>query len=104
MDMVRSSRKVVTYTRDSTSRVTGITTKDNSSATAEPVASEVAYLPFYPAGLFADGASTPGLDMPHLDGLAGFTHGNGLALLLNYDADGRLIRDFNRGRCNEPDG
>ena len=95
MDMVRSSRKVVTYTRDSTSRVTGITTKDNSSATAEPVASEVAYLPFYPAGLFADGASTPGLDMPHLDGLA---------LLLNYDADGRLIRDFNRGRCNEPDG
>jgi len=28
--------------------------------------------------------------MPHLAGVSGFTHGNGLGVLLNYDGDGRL--------------
>ena len=90
VEMTYPSGRVVTFTRDSTGRVTDVATKANATATPEAVATDVEYLPFHPAGLFADGAAAPGLDMPHLDGLAGFTHGNGLSLLLNYDADGRL--------------
>ena len=83
VEMTYPSGRVVSFTRDSTGRVASVTTKANPSTTAESVATGIEYLPFYPAGLFADGAAAPGLDMPHLDGLAGFTHGNGLALLLN---------------------
>jgi YD repeat-containing protein len=64
------SGRIVTYTRDSMGRISGITTKQNSGAPVVTVASSVGYQPFGP--------------------LAGFTFGNGLVLSLTYDQDYQL--------------
>jgi len=84
------SGRVVTYERDLGGHVTGITTKASAFGISEPVVSNILYQPFYPAELFAGGAQAPALGMPHLAGLVGLTHANGLDLVMNYDADGRL--------------
>ncbi|MBI4885296.1 MAG: RHS domain-containing protein [Actinobacteria bacterium] len=84
------SGRVVIFQRDAAGRITGISTQDSSLSTPEAVLSDATYLPFYPSEVFGGGAPTPGLEMPHLAGATGFTHANGLALLLNYDGDGRL--------------
>jgi YD repeat-containing protein len=64
------SGRIVTYTRDSTGRVTGITTKANSSATAVTVVSSGTYNPFGP--------------------LTGLTFGNSVGLTIGYDQDKQL--------------
>lgn len=64
------SGRIVTYTRDVLGRISGITTKQNSGASAVPVVSSGAYQPFGP--------------------LSGFTFGNGLVLSQTYDLDYQL--------------
>ena len=49
VEMTYPSGRVVSFTRDSTGRVTDIATKPNASATPETVASSIEYLRFYPA-------------------------------------------------------
>jgi RHS repeat-associated protein len=64
------SGRIVTYTRDVTGRISGITTKQNSGASAVTIASNVKYLPF--------GTVT------------GLNFGNGVVLSLTYDQDYQL--------------
>ena len=64
------SGRIVTYTRDALGRILGITTKQNSGASAVTVASGVGYEPFGP--------------------LSGFTFGNSLVAAFTYDQDYQL--------------
>jgi RHS repeat-associated protein len=64
------SGRIVTYTRDSTGRITGITTKENSGASAVTVVSSGAYNPFGP--------------------LTGLVFGNSVGLTIGYDQDKQL--------------
>jgi RHS repeat-associated protein len=64
------SGRIVTYTRDSMGRISGITTKQSAGAPVVTIASSTGYQPFGP--------------------LAGFTFGNGLVLSLAYDQDYQL--------------
>ena len=64
------SGRIVTYTRDSLGRISGITTKQNSGAPSMTVASSAAYMPF--------------------GSLSGLTYGNGAALTLAYNQDYQL--------------
>ena len=59
---------MVTYTRDTLGRVTGVTTKETSLSTPVAVASNIAYDPFGP--------------------LTALDHGNGLELTRGFDLDG----------------
>jgi len=65
-----SSGRIVIYTRDSLGRISGITTKQNSGASAVTVASSPTYKPFGP--------------------LSGLTFGNGVVLSSTYDQDYQL--------------
>jgi len=64
------SGRIVTYTRDSLGRISGITTKQNSGASAVTVASSPSYQPFGP--------------------LSGLTFGNGVVLSQAFDQDYQL--------------
>ena len=64
------SGRIVTYTRDALGRISGVTTKQNSGATAYTVATNVTYEPFGP--------------------LAGLTFGNSLVATHTYDQDYEL--------------
>jgi RHS repeat-associated protein len=64
------SGRIVTFTRDSFGRISGITTKQNSGSAAVTIASSVVYEPFGP--------------------LAGLTYGNGSVLTRTYDQDYQL--------------
>ena len=64
------SGRIVTYTRDALGRISAISTKQNSGASAVTVASGVAYKPFGP--------------------LSALTFGNGVAATYNYDTDYQL--------------
>lgn len=59
------SGRIVALTRDSGGRVTGISTQQSSSASAQTIASSVTFAPFGP--------------------LTSFTYGNGLSLTRSYD-------------------
>ena len=60
----------MTYTRDALGRIAGITTQQNSGATAVSIAASAAYEPFGP--------------------LSGFTFGNGLVASFTFDQDYQL--------------
>ena len=64
------SGRIVTYTRDTLGRISGITTKQNTGAPVYTVASAVGYEPFGP--------------------LSGLTFGNGIAATYTYDQDYQL--------------
>jgi RHS repeat-associated protein len=64
------SGRIVTYTRDALGRISSVTTKQNSGATAVNVATGVAYEPF--------------------GSVSGLTFGNSLGLTLTYDQDYQL--------------
>lgn len=64
------SGRIVTYTRDALGRISSVTTKQNSGATAVNVATSVAYEPF--------------------GSVSGLTFGNSLGLTLTYDQDYQL--------------
>jgi RHS repeat-associated protein len=64
------SGRIVTYTRDALGRISGITTKQNSGASAAAVVSSSTYKPFGP--------------------LSGLTFGNGVVVALTYDQDYQL--------------
>jgi RHS repeat-associated protein len=68
--IVYPSGRIVDYSYDALGRISGVTTKANAGASAETVASSVAYQPFGP--------------------LKGLTYGNGLSLVRSFDSDGRL--------------
>jgi RHS repeat-associated protein len=65
------SGRIVTYARNSLGQISGVTTKQNSGASAVNVATSVTWKPMS-------------------DLLAGMTHGNGLATTTGYDLDYRL--------------
>jgi RHS repeat-associated protein len=65
--MTYPSGRIVTYSRDSLGRVSGVTTKKDSSSSTVTLASSVAYQPFGP--------------------LNGLTYGNGLVLTKTYTTD-----------------
>ena len=69
-EIAMPSGRIVTYTRDSLARVTAVSTKDNSSALSNTVASSITWRPFGP--------------------LTSMTFGNSLNLALTYDNDGRV--------------
>jgi RHS repeat-associated protein len=64
------SGRIVTYTRDVLGRISSVTTKQNSGATAVNVATSVSYEPF--------------------GSVSGLTFGNSLGLTLTYDQDYQL--------------
>jgi len=68
--IVYPSGRIVTYTYDSQGRVSGVSTRANSTAPAVTLASNITYEPFGP--------------------LASLTYGNGLVMTRTYDADYRL--------------
>ncbi len=65
------SGRIITYARNSLGQVSGVTTKQNSGASAVDVATSVTWKPMS-------------------DLLGGITHGNGLATTAGYDLDYRL--------------
>ena len=65
------SGRIVTYARNALGQVSGVTTKQNSGASAVNVATTVTWKPMS-------------------DLMAGMTHGNGLATTVGYDLDYRL--------------
>ncbi|MDB4308914.1 hypothetical protein N9913_01260, partial [Porticoccaceae bacterium] len=69
--IIYSSGRLSSYTRDGQGRVTGITTQENSAAPTETVVSNVTYLPFGP--------------------IKSYTYGNGIVHNLNYDQDYRIV-------------
>lgn len=70
LEIAYPSGRIVTYTRDALGRISGISTKENTGAMTETVASGVAYRPFGPVS--------------HL------SFGNGIVLDISYDQDGRV--------------
>ncbi|WP_198300909.1 RHS repeat-associated core domain-containing protein [Cellvibrio sp. PSBB006] len=64
------SGRIVTYTRDTAGRISGMTTRASSGATEYTLLSNLQYLPFGPANAY--------------------TYGNGLTLNHDYDQDYRL--------------
>ena len=65
--MTYPSGAIVTYTRDSVGRITGVTRKENASATPVTIVSSASYYPFGPLNVL--------------------TYGNGRTLTKSYDTD-----------------
>jgi|GEM_PF-1071174 len=64
------SGRIVTYLRDSAGRIQSMSTKENATAAAQSVVSNVSYMPFGPA--------------------SSYLFGNGLSHLMSFDSDYRI--------------
>src|SRR5688572_10111198 len=92
--MTYPSGATVTYTRDATGRITGVTAKPTATASAVTILSDVDYLPFGPISMMTFGNGrvlTKAYDQNYgVDAVADNAAG-GLSIDLGLDAVGNVV-------------